>query len=109
VGLLRVGMQILYTVGIGGVDTICDIFGAKVRSYFSLRVALEVYIHKYSFWFGLTITRLLFLAAISPSASYSIVGCIFHLGESVLSKMQIIQPEVLHQPRIFPFITYRRL
>lgn len=28
--LLRVGMQILYTVGAGGVDTVTDIFGAKV-------------------------------------------------------------------------------
>ncbi|KAL3770088.1 hypothetical protein ACHAW5_003464 [Stephanodiscus triporus] len=27
--ILRIGMQILYTVGSGGVDAICDIFGAK--------------------------------------------------------------------------------
>ena len=29
VQLLQVGMQVLYTIGAGGIDTICDIFGAK--------------------------------------------------------------------------------
>jgi len=29
VQLLRVGMQVLYPIGSGGIDTICDIFGAK--------------------------------------------------------------------------------
>jgi hypothetical protein len=30
VPLLRIGMQLLYTIGSGGIDTICDVFGAKV-------------------------------------------------------------------------------
>ena len=33
VPLLRIGMQLLYTIGSGGVDTICDIFGAKVSPH----------------------------------------------------------------------------